>query len=434
MKLELAPFQEKGRDFLASKKTALLADQQRLGKSAQVIRAADKVGAKKILIVCPASVKITWLREFEKWAKVKRSIDIISGTDPKNISDKLDVTIINYDILWRHEIKMKLIKLKFGVIAIDECHYLAGRQSNRTIAMLDTTDRTPILSRGVYRWFTSGTPITSRPKEFYPILAACAPSVINPYLSYRAYTRYFCGGYWDQKWIDKGATHTKELNQRLKSFMLRRTRKDVLGEMPLAYQMIPIRAKGKEIITYVAKELTWGRDDASFQKMDDEDEIATVRRKLGVYKIPAALQHISYLLTVEDKLVVFGYHREVMKTLSEKVPNSVLVMGGMSGAAKQESIDKFKDDPNCKVFLGQITSAGVGIDLSSAKMILFVESSWVPGEIDQAADRCSGFNQKEEVAVQFMVIQDSLEEHMLRTVIEKKQNIEKIIETPSIFD
>ena len=133
---------------------------------------------------------------------------------------------------------------------------------------------------------------------------------------------------------------------------------------------------------------------------------------------------------------MFGYHREVMKTLHEKLQGhgAVMVMGGMSDKNKQFSIDSFKSDPNCKVFLGQINSAGQAIDLSVANNILFVESSWVPGDIDQAGDRCSGHNQDKQVSAQFMVIQDSLEEHMLRTVIDKKHKIHSIVEKPSIFD
>jgi SWI/SNF-related matrix-associated actin-dependent regulator 1 of chromatin subfamily A len=432
--MKLKPFQEIGRDFLAARKTALLADEMRLGKTPQVIAAADKVRARKILVICPATVKIHWKRSFEEWGQMKRTCQIVSGTKAK-ISLTADVIIINFDLVWRPEIKKQLIAMKFGVGAVDECHYLAGRNSKRTVSMLSTKDRTPILSTCTYKWFTSGTPITSRPRELYPILASCAPDVIRPYMSYTAYTRRFCGGYWDGvQWVDKGATNTADLNVRLhKDFMLRRLRKDVLGELPVSYQLIPIEKKGRRLNSLVAQEFNWEKDAAKYQSMGGE-EIATVRRELGLLKIPEAVKHIKYLLTMLDKLVVFAYHRDVMKKLHSEIANAVVVMGGMSPTAKQKSIDAFTNDLNCRVFLGQITAAGVGIDLASANNILFVESSWVPGDVDQAADRCSGFKQTKDVSAQFMVIEGSLEEHMLRTVIDKKKKIDSIVEQSSIFN
>lgn len=433
--MKLKKYQETGRDFLCSRKVALLADQQRLGKSVQVIKAADKLKAKKILITCPATAKGVWYREFEKWSTMGRSVDIISGTNPRNISKNLDVTIINYDLIWHHDMKMKLLEQMYGVVVADECHYLAGRTSRRTLAMYDTKDRTPIMSRGVYRWLTSGTPITSRPREFYPTLAALAPNVIAPYLSYKAYSRRYCAGYWDGKWMDKGASHTDELNKRLtRNFMLRRVRGAVLGEVPPNYQLIPIQTHGKEIQTLITQEFRWSKEDAKYRRLEGDDHIATLRQKIGMYKVPAALQHIQYLLSLESKLVVFAYSRDVVKILHEKTPNSVMLRGGMTEKAKELAIDTFTNDPKCKVFFGNFIAAGTAIDLSVAKMIFFAEVDWSPGTIDQPADRCSGINQEEDVTVQFMVLQNSLEENMMRTMIDKRLNIKEIIEQPSIFD
>ena len=238
MTLKLKPFQEEGIEFLAARKVAILGDEMRMGKSAQAIRAADKIGARKILIVCPSTAKLVWERELVKWSTMHRSVQIISGTKAV-INPNIDVTIVNYDIVWYPEIKKQLCSMKFAVGFIDECHYLAGRKSKRTQAMLKTKDMTPIMSRCVYKWFISGTPILNRPRELYPVLAACAPEIIAPYKSYTAFTRHFCGGYWDGfQWVDKGATHIPELNKRLKKVMVRRLRKDYLDEEEPHYQLI----------------------------------------------------------------------------------------------------------------------------------------------------------------------------------------------------
>ena len=297
--------------------------------------------------------------------------------------------------------------------------------------MFDLNDRTPLISRCVYRWFISGTPILNRPRDIYPVLAACAPEIIAPYNSYRAFTRYFCGGYWDgAKWIDTGATRTDELNKRLKKVMIRRLRKDHLDELPSQYDMIPIELKGNKMKAYVAQELTWQKDNANYQKLEEDEHIATVRRELGTLKAPTAIAYIKHLLTMEDKVVVFAYHKEVVRLIHEglKAYNPALLRGGMTDKRKQTAVDEFTNNPDCRVFLANHTSAREGLDLSVSKFILSVESSWIPGEIDQYTDRCSGFNQDKQVSIQFMVIENSLEEHMLRTVIDKKNKIIEILD------
>jgi len=435
MTKKIAPFQEKGRDFLASRKVAYLGDQMRLGKSCQAIQAADKLKAKRILVICPASVKITWAREFEKWSCTDRSVQIVSGTKAE-IDPNADLVIINYDILWRPIIKEQLVKLSFAVGICDEAHYLAGKDSKRTKALLCSKNRTPILSKCIYKWFLSGTPILNRPREFYPILASCAPHVIDPYKSYRAYTTRYCGGYWDGiQWVDNGATNKEELNYKLhQGFMLRRLRKDVMDEIPQDIQMISIEPNSKTK-RLIGQQFSWAKEDADYQKLELDDEMATVRRELGMAKLGEAKSHIDYILGMEDKLVVFGYHRELIGELKKKLKkyNPVVLQGGMSAEKKQEAVDTFTNDKKCRVFIGQMVAAGVGLDLSAANNILFVEPDWVPGTMEQPMDRCSGWNQEKQVFIQIMVYADSLEEHMMRTAITKKNNIEETIEDLDIF-
>lgn len=433
---QLASFQRIGRDFLTNHKTALLADEMRMGKSCQAIRAADKIKARKLLIVCPASVKITWVREFDKWSTMRRTYQIVSGVNAK-INYDADVIIINYDIIWRPHIKQQLIATYFGAGIFDESHYLGGRESNRTIACLDSTDRTPIISRCVYKWFLSGTPILNRPRELYPVLASCAPHVIDPYLSYEAYTAQFCGAYWDGvQWVDSGSTNREDLNRRLhNNFMLRRLRKDHLDEIPRDVQLLPVDTTGK-VKDLIAQEFSWHKDDAKKQKLELNGEaVATVRKELALAKVKPAVSHIHYVLTLEDKLVVFAYTREVIHELTEKLKkyNPVVVMGGMSGDNKQLSVDSFTNDPTCRVFIGQLTAAGTGIDLSVANNMLVIEPDWSPGALLQPMDRCSGWNQDKKVFIQIMVFADSLEEHMLKTAIEKKNNTTETIEDLDIF-
>lgn len=433
MNYTLKPFQVEGANFLANNKQAILCDEMRMGKSAQAIAAADIAGHWRILITCPASVKITWEREIPKWSNAGRSVQIIYGKKG-HIDPTIDVTIINYDICSEIHIYTQLMELNFDVIIIDEFHYLKGMESQRTEAILCHG----IASRAKCHWGLSGTPILNRPIEIFPIAQSLKPEILTPYNSYKSFAQHFCGGHLDtttQKFFDKGATNKEELRLRLNSgFMLRRLRKDHLDELPKDYQIISVDPD-KEAQSLLAEEFRWSKEEAKYQELDAGTPIATLRKELAISKIPHMLKHIKYLMTVEEKIVVGGYTRDVMKALYHGLSkyNPAIIGGGMSAAKKQENSDRFRDDPECRIMLGQIYAAGEGQDFCAARMILLVEVDWVPGKLDQFSDRCSGFNQKFAVQIQYLVYEGSLDEHQLRVVIDKKEVIQDCIEDDEDF-
>jgi len=393
----------------------------------QSLCAINVLRPKKILIVCPATIKLAWVDEFKIWAKRPYDIQVVFGKSTKLRG--AEVTIINYDLIIYKSIFNQLRKMKFGVGVFDESHYLKGMTSKRTKCIFL---RGAIASRCVYKWFLTGTPILNRPVELFPLLKAVAPHVIHPYTTFTYFAKHFCGGYWDGfRIVADGATNKEELNQRLQGFMLRRTKAEVFKELPEPdCQLIPIPYEGA-MKAMAAKELKWKRGEAQYQKgLTEEKELSTLRHEIALSKVPFALKHIKYLLTSLDKVVVFAYHREVIAQLQEGLQKfkPAIIHGGVPTQKRHTAISRFRSDPECKIFLGQYLASGVGIDLSAASTIVFVESSWVPGEIEQAMARCDNLAKVEKVLVQFLVIQDSVEEHMLRTVIDKKQTIRDIIE------
>jgi len=426
---DLKPFQRIGVDFLAAMEAAYLGDQMRLGKSVQSICAVNKLGAERILVTCPASVKLPWEGMFGSWGDRDYKCDVVFGVNAK-INPRANVTILNYDLLVYPKIFNQLRKMKFDVGIFDEAHYLKGRKSKRTKRVLQRGGIAQMCDR---KWFMSGTPMLNRPVELYPILASCAPKVIAPYDTYEKYIQRFCGGYWDEyDWYDKGSTHREDLNRRLHSgFMLRRTRKDVGDEMPEPEcELVPIPASGKmEKLT--AKELKWTSKDAKYQSFEDmEGELATVRREIAMEKLPHALQHVKYLLTATDKVVVFAYHRDMIKGLAEglKAFNPVVIHGGVGTKRREERRKQFQEDPNTRLIVGQFEACGEGNDFSAADVIFFAEIGWVPGKLEQPMARCDHITKTQKVLIQFLVRMESVEEHMLRTVIDKMKNIKETIE------
>lgn len=438
--MQLLPYQEVGVDFLRNNPMALLADVMGLGKTAQAIMALYLHNHMRFLIVCPASLKLNWKRELDMWGRGDLPCQIINGT--KAVIDKgSPFTIINYDIISKKPILDQLKKMRFEVGIFDESHYLKGRTSKRTKAVLG--------SRGIASlchscWFMTGTPVLNRPIELYPLLKACIPYILKEHnaLSYDAFARKFCGAYWDGYTLqDKGASNIEELNTLLvdSGFMLRRTKAEVLPQLPeKRYQLIPMDAPTQKIKDLVAREFAFGRREASYQSLGiGGDEIALLRREIAEAKVQTALELIKNELQAKEKMVVFAYHRSVLERLSENLEQTgygnVLNYGKTPPKRRQENVDTFQTkDNDCRVFLGQITAAGVGITLTAADQVLFVESSWVPGEIDQAVDRVHRIGQDKSVLIQFLVLTDSLEEHMLKTVIEKRRVVSQIL-LPSIF-
>lgn len=430
--LKLYPFQEEGAKFLAERKSALLADEMGLGKTIQAIIACNHLRANRLLIVCPASVKFNWAREISRWSGREYNIDVVCGRYTR-IRENADVVIINYDLLLTRAMQEQIKNRIFSVGIFDEAHYLKTPDAQRTQAVLL---RGGVASRCVFKWFLTGTPVLNRPVELFPLLKAAAPDIIKPYSNYNAFGKRWCGGHYRQnnfggEWWDKGATNIEELNERLtkSGFMLRRLKDEVLDELPdKQFQILPVSTEGVKD----TKALKWLKSDA--RRVDlggmEPGELARVRHSITQAKLPLIIEHIRTVLEAENKLVVFAYHRDILERLEREFREvgTVLIYGGVTAKQRSESVDRFQRDPNCRLFLGQITAAGQGITLTSARTAVFAEISWTPGEVLQAVDRIHRIGQTHGVLIQFLVYQDTLEEFMLRTIIDKKQTIENIVE------
>jgi len=429
--MKLYPFQKTGVKFLTGRKCALLADEMGLGKTIQAIDAINKLDASTVLIVCPASVKENWKRELNTWLKEPKKIEVVYGTKHR-IPRSADIVILNYDLIHCEKIRAQLAVRKFHVGIFDESHYLKNPSAKRTKAVLV---RGGLASQCRHKWFMTGTPVLNRPVELYPLLKAAAPDVIAPYSTFVRFARRWCGAYWDGfRMITDGATNILELNERLikSGFMMRRSKDEVLPQLPdKQYQIIPV-LPGKEKLE--PRFMNWSKDDARNvpNVTDGGAELAAFRRLLAKSKLKEVIAQAKDLLQEKKKIVIFAYHREMIteleKALSEFQP--AVIHGGVPSSTRIMEVDAFQNDRECRVFIGQITAAGTGITLTAADTVLFAEISWVPGEVLQAADRVHRIGQKNNVLIQFMVIEDSLEEYILRTIIDKRRLIKSLVEDP----
>ncbi len=432
LRKKLLPFQPDGINHLVEHKKAFLADEQGLGKTVQTIVALEELGIRKALILCTASLKFNWFDEIKKWTFRNRKIHIVTASR-ETIPQDTDIIICNYDLAIRPQIYKQLTSRRYGACICDEAHYLKNFRAKRTKAVLS---KTGIIHKATYQWFLSGTPLTNRPIELWSILRSVAPEVIKPYTGYAEFAYRYCAAYNDGFGLNvRGASNIEELNRRLfgSGFMFRRLKKHVLKDLPpKIMQILPVDAgaEGKKIIKMQQK-----LSPATLNKLEighyDLGELAELRRKEAIAKIPMSIKHVTNTLENVDKVVVFAYHKTVIdalsKELTDKGINNVTLTGSTSQGDRQVAVKKFQTDPNTRVFIGNILAAGVGLTLTAASNVVFLETSWTPGDIAQAVDRCHRIGQQDTVLAQFLVIKGSLEEHILRTALVKSITIKKLL-------
>ena len=425
--LSYLPFQIAGITHLVSqlekRRSVLLADEQGLGKTVQAIGVANHFGFKKILVICPASLRLNWAREIEKWHIHNPGVKpLLSG---KDAYDPQKSAVVSYHLAGKVE------DYEPDFIIIDEGHYLKNRDTKRTQYILGVNgliEKAPSI-------ILTGTPLPNgKPNELYPILRKCAPECIN-YMSYWDYVRHFCeldfGNYRDYRII--GAKNQKELFTRLRGsgFMTRRLKKDVLKDLPpKRHKMVVFPASGglKKILD---KESEFDALEIARHGVPVGSGLPEIRREMGIEKVPVTVEYISNLLdSGTEKLIVFAHHIEVVDLLSTalKKYNPVVIKGDTPAKTRQYYVDLFQTDPLIRIAVGNLQSMGTGWTLTSAHDVVFVEASWVPGENDQCADRAHRIGQNERVMLHFLVVEGSIDARILGSAALKARDSKGVLD------
>ena len=426
---QLYPFQEKAVNLLMNRKHTLLADEMGLGKTIQAIELANQLNYFPVLIICKASIKINWQRKLEEWIRQPRHIQIVNKKTDL-IEPLADFVIVNYDLITHSHIFYQLKSIKWQLIICDEAHYLKNMKALRTKAVLGKNGLIHCTERSL---MMTGTPVLNRPIELYPMLKVLSPETIAPYNDYYKYAKRYCGGFQDGFCFnDKGASHTAELNERLRrGFMIRRTYEEVEMQLPKRRFEIVLIEQSVGVAPKLRTLENAERLDFQHQKLSvDAGQLATLRRETAEAKIDVTIDKIKEYVESVDKLVIFAYHHSVIDKLYEKLKDYgvVKLTGNTPTKYRQQFIDEFQNNPCIHVFIGQIDAAGEGIDglQGVCHNVLFVESSWVPGAINQAIARVWRLGQQHPVLIRFMVWANSVEEHMMRVALDKVKTIREI--------
>ena len=404
---------------LVENKKFILADDMGLGKTTSTIIAALETGAKKILIICPASLKINWQREIENYSDQPTSI--IEG---KKWEDGTFI-IINYDIIKNfHDEKKKsdsiLLKTMFDLVIIDEAHYIQNKQAQRTKLINDFVSNVDRL------WLLTGTPITSRPINYFNLLNLIECPVAKNWM---AYVKRYCNGFQFQAgrrkiWNVSGASNLEELRDRTAPLVLRRLKENVLDLPDKIITPVYLRLKSKEYEALMGEYYDW------YDKNGDSDsltlqftKLTKVRQVIAEEKVPSTIEICENIVEQGKKVIVFTNFTKTLEMILEHFGKSAVRLDGqMSQKERQLSVDRFQNDESVMVFVGNIKAAGVGITLTAGEAVVMNDLSFLPSDHSQAEDRSYRYGQKNNVLVYYPIF-DNTVEGIIYDILKKKKDI-----------
>ena len=447
--LEYMPFQRAGIRFALNRAGTLIADEMGLGKTIQALGFVNAHPEfNDVLIITKASLKANWWRECRKWLvnpALRNSIGIAEGKQFPSTR----VVIINYDIAHNFD---RSLNRNWDLVVIDECHLLKNPKSRRAKSIVGykpkrnepvTEARSGVPAK--FRLALTGTPIENSLDELWTVLwwldRPTYPSKWK--LLKLAGVSYDAGG---------ATSPTRAGLENLQRFlretiMVRRLKSEVLKELPPKVRSIT-EFSGDEFAHLIRQESEiWQASEADRTEAQVEVELAKasadpeayqkavaklrhvgsiafaemarVRHETAVAKVPAMIEAIRSRLEETRKVIVFAHHTDVLEALHAEFPQSVLVHGGHDLADRDDRVQQFQQDPDCRVFFGSIRATGEGLTLTAATHVMFHEFDWVPSKMAQCEDRAHRIGQRDTVTVEVCVVNGTIDAKMAATCIEK---------------
>jgi len=413
------PYQKAAIEFTLARNATLIGDEQGLGKSVEAIgyinaynARAGKRALQRILVVCPAHLRLNWKYELDRWLVHDYSVEIVEG----GFFPSSDIVIISYQSISRYE---KELTFLWCLAIVDECQYVSNPEAKMTRALCGyipkRTDSEGVIKAGIpcrRKIAMTGTPIRNRPRDYYSILRWLDP-VTWP--SRNQFLMRYCGamdkGYWD----DSGSSHEIELQQILRStIMIRRLKSDVLKDLPPKRRSIivlPVDHKEMEKIGELARAprmIEWSnrveaaKVDLEIAKclggvasavdrldrlMGEQSSSFELLHQIARAKTTAAIEIFKREMESTPKFVIFAHHQDVIDRIKAEIPQALVINGSISQDLRNSAVQTFQTSPESGPIIVGIKCAS-GITLTAASREYFLERSWLPGEIAQAEDRC----------------------------------------------
>ncbi|XP_026872429.2 DNA annealing helicase and endonuclease ZRANB3 isoform X1 [Electrophorus electricus] len=435
----LMPFQRQGVRFALSRDgRCLIADEMGLGKTLQALSVAYLYRQEwPLLIVVPSSLKYPWMEELEHWLPElgPQDINLVqSKADIAGLSQS-KVTVLGYGLLTTDARPLvdALNKQQFGVIIVDESHYLKSRNAARTKILV------PVIQKAKRAILLTGTPALGRPEELFMQIDALYPRRFG---TWSDYAKTYCNAHYKffgsrRQWDCRGASNLDELHQRLSEIMIRRLKEEVLTQLPAKIrQRIPFdlpKEAAKEASASLEK---W---ESLMQSLNSSGEwkseipftevmglITQMYKQTAVAKAGAVKDYIKMLLESEQlKFLVFAHHLNMLQACTEAVIEAkagyIRIDGSVPSAERIQLVHRFQTDPTIRVAILSIQAAGQGLTLTAASHVVFAELYWNPGHIKQAEDRAHRIGQTSSVHVHYLVAKGTFDMVMWAMLNRKEQ-------------
>ena len=411
---------------LVGTKRFILADDMGLGKTTSTIIAALETGEQKILIICPASLKINWEREIRNYTD--RSVYISEG---KNFSTEHDFVIVNYDILKNfYDVKNKdkspITLANFGLVIIDEAHYIQNGQAQRTKLVNSFVKNVKRL------WLLTGTPMTSRPMNYFNLLQLIDSPVAQNWM---AYAIRYCQGYQfnagkRKVWNVTGASNLEELRDRTSRQVLRRLKTEVLDLPDKIISPVYLRLKSRLYEGLMGEYYDWyeNKTDESSSLTVQFSKLMKVRQVIAEEKIKDTIELAENIIEQGKKVIIFTNFTDTLHKITEHFGKiAVSLDGSTSKPARQFAVDQFQENEKIKVFVGNLKAAGVGLTLTAAEAVIMNDLSFVPSDHSQAEDRAFRYGQKNNVSVYYPIFENTIEGAIYDILIKKKNIFETVM-------
>ena len=421
---ELHPFQRAGVRYALERRRTFIADEQGLGKTVQALATLEADGAFPAVVVCPASMKLTWERESSRWLP-HRSVAVLGGrarTTWAGDAQRAEILVLNYDILAAH--LETLAARAPRALVLDESHYVKNPAARRTKVALELAERLP---GDALRLALTGTPILNRADELVAQLRVLGR--LREFGSGARLTRRF-----------RAAGSDDRLHWNLRAgCYVRRTKRQVLPQLPSKrHDTVPIllsneheyRLAERDVVAWLQTlPLDLRTIDAKVAAALRAEQLVRLNhlRQLASHgKLPTALAWIADFLASGEALVVFAEHVPVQHAVLERFPNAGHILGADSTASRQQAVDAFQSADGPQLIVCALKAASQGITLTRASNVAFLELDWTPARHDQAEDRLHRIGQDSAVTAWYLLAPDTIDETMAELLQRKRGLIDAV--------
>jgi SNF2 family DNA or RNA helicase len=413
-------------------------------------------------VVCPASLKINWMREI-KIVYPENSIEIISTTEPLG-NWQADWYIINYDIIEKKlDVIEKLIEQGVTTLILDEAHYIKGKSIRASViagGRVKKKNGDILKFEGLAQkipnvYCLTGTPLLNRPIELFNLLTAIGHP-LGGHGKRSSFARRFCGAFLRTIYIkggypirildESGSSNLDELRMALGGWILRRKKKDVI-DLPekivsvMECDMTPQAKKEYDsawdmYLQFITENPLPERDIDNILMARHLVEIGKLKQVCSRSKVARIVADARNAVEQGEKIIIFSQYTETIRQIAEALRTktktdpaikTVTLTGADDMEARQKAVDAFQQQ-QASVFVANIKAGGVGLNLTEGNVVMFADMDWSPETHNQAIDRAHRIGQQSMVNVYFYVATGTIEEDIMETLKEKEGVIDAVLE------